>query len=269
MSDRVPSYRRHKSSGQAVVTLPDGLGNRRDVLLSKYGSKESRVEYARVIAEWEAVGRTLPPQQPTASLSVNELLIRFWAWAEKHYRKPDGNPTGEMKDYQLTLRPLRKLYGLTQAVDFGPLALKALRAEMIRQPVTRRIKARDQQTGKLTWQERTIRTGLARGVINQRLGRIKRVWKWGVSEQLVPETTYRALLTVEGLHRGRSDARETEPVLPVPIAFVEATLPHLMPTVADMVLLQLHSGMRPGEVSRHARHRSGHDGQGLDVSAWE
>src|SRR5205823_5239332 len=36
-----PSYRRHKQSGQAVVTLPDGLGGRHDVLLGKFGSKES------------------------------------------------------------------------------------------------------------------------------------------------------------------------------------------------------------------------------------
>jgi integrase len=247
MSDRVPSYRHHKQSGQAVVTLPDGLGSRRDVLLGKYRSKESRLEYARVIAELEAAGRSLPPEQ-AAGLSVNELLIRFWAWAEKHYRKPDGTSTGELKEYQLTLRPLRKLYGLTLAAEFGPLALKALRGEMICQPVTRKFKVRDRQTGKLAWKEKVIGTGLCRGVINQRIGRIKRVFKWGVSEQLIPETTYRALLTVEGLHRGRSDARETKPVLPVPVAFVEDTLPHLMPTVADMVLLQLHSGMRPGEV---------------------
>ena len=35
MSDRkrsVPSYRRHKQSGQAIVTLSDGLGGRHDVL---------------------------------------------------------------------------------------------------------------------------------------------------------------------------------------------------------------------------------------------
>jgi hypothetical protein len=34
----VPSYRRHKATGQAIVTLPDGLGNRRDVLLGRHGT---------------------------------------------------------------------------------------------------------------------------------------------------------------------------------------------------------------------------------------
>jgi hypothetical protein len=59
----IPSYRKHKQSGQAIVTLSDGLGGRRDVLLGKYGTADSRQEYARVIAEWEAAGHF----RPTAS----------------------------------------------------------------------------------------------------------------------------------------------------------------------------------------------------------
>jgi hypothetical protein len=41
----------HRQSGQAVVTLPDGLGGRRDVLLGNHGTPESRAEYLRVLAE--------------------------------------------------------------------------------------------------------------------------------------------------------------------------------------------------------------------------
>jgi hypothetical protein len=58
-SSSVPSYRRHRQSGQAVVTLPDGLGRRKDILLGKYGTAVSRHEYARVVGEWEANGRRL------------------------------------------------------------------------------------------------------------------------------------------------------------------------------------------------------------------
>jgi hypothetical protein len=35
--DHVPSYRKHRQSGQAIVSLPDGMGRRRDVLLGKHG----------------------------------------------------------------------------------------------------------------------------------------------------------------------------------------------------------------------------------------
>ena len=44
---RIPSYRKHKPSGRAVVTL-DG----RDIYLGKHNSAASRAEYNRLIAEW-------------------------------------------------------------------------------------------------------------------------------------------------------------------------------------------------------------------------
>jgi hypothetical protein len=40
----VPSYRLHKQSGQARVTIRTPDGGRRDVFLGKYNSPESRVE---------------------------------------------------------------------------------------------------------------------------------------------------------------------------------------------------------------------------------
>jgi hypothetical protein len=70
--DRVPSYRRHKQSGQAIVTLRG-----RDHLLGPYGTKASRAEYDRLIAEWVANGRQ---SRPTAGgdLTVTTLIGRFW-----------------------------------------------------------------------------------------------------------------------------------------------------------------------------------------------
>jgi integrase len=57
-----------------------------------------------------------------------------------------------------------------------------------------------------------------------------------------------ALQAVPGLKLGRTEARETEPVRPVSRAVVEDTLPLLRPMQADMVRLQLETGMRPGEL---------------------
>jgi integrase len=221
--NHIPAYRLHKQSGQAIVTLTDGLGGRKDFTLGEFNSPESRAEYARLLAEWEANGRRLPKPEAAADLTVNELLVRFWPHAEQHYRHPDGTPTGELADYKLSLRPFRELYGHTAAKDFGPLALKALRQKM-------------------------IESGLCRGVVNQRIGRIRRVFKWAVAEQLIPEPVYRALMAVAGLQRGRSAARETEPVKPVADTVVDATTPYLRPQVAAMVRLQRHTGMRPGEL---------------------
>jgi integrase len=77
---------------------------------------------------------------------------------------------------------------------------------------------------------------------------VKRCWKWAVSEELIPADVWVALGSVEGLRKGRSAARETEPVKPVDEAAYTATVPQLVPTVRTMVQLQRAAGLRPGEV---------------------
>jgi integrase len=232
-SKRVPSYRLHCQSGQAIVTLTDGLGRRHDVLLGAYGTTESRSEYARVIAEWEANGRRQPQTAARAGLSINELVQAFWKHVQEHYRRPDGTATSEQEEYKRALRPVRHLYGHCPAIDFGPLALKAVRQLMI---------------DGYTHPKYGTQTALARGVVNQRTNRVRRMFKWGVEQEMVPATVLTGLQAVRGLQRGRSQARETEPVKPVALAVVEETLPYMNRFLAAMVRVQLLSGMRPGEV---------------------
>jgi integrase len=238
----VPSYRKHKQSGQAIVTLPDGTGGRRDVLLGKFGTKKSRVEYARIIGEWEAGGRS-----PGASLAkpkdltINELAFHFMRHAAQHYRRPDGTRTNEFNDYKLTLRPLTRVYGDTFACNFGPLALKAVQRSFADGNwMTDKERAR--------WSKKGWPIGCCRGVVNQRVGRIRNIFRWGVENELVPATVLFALKAVRGLQLGRTDARETEPIRPVPVDQVYKILPFLRPQVAAMVQLQLLTGMRPGEL---------------------
>jgi hypothetical protein len=126
-------YRLHRQSGQAIVTLTNGLGTRRDVLLGPHGTATSRAEYARVLAEWEANGRSVvPPIQPgpAGSVSVAEVLLAYLRYAEGYYRKND-KPTSQVERIKLALKPMRELYGHTAANDFGPKALKAVRERMI------------------------------------------------------------------------------------------------------------------------------------------
>ena len=75
------------------------------------------------------------------------------------------------------------------------------------------------------------------------------MFKWAVSRELVPVATYQSLLTVEGLRKGRTPARESEPVKPVPWEHVEAILPHVSHQVQAMVRFQLVVACRPGEVT--------------------
>jgi integrase len=230
-----PRYRFHRQSGQAVVSLPLGNGTYKDVLLGPFDTPESRQEYARILAEWEANGRKASSVLAFSveGQTINEVMLAFWKYAEQHYRRPDGTQTGELREYRSAFKPLKELYGHTAAKDFGPVALKAVRQLMIEGNENR---------------EQGRQRPLARGVVNQRIGRIKRLFKWAVAEELVPVTVHQSLLAVPGLQRGRSPARETDPVKSVPVAFVEATLPYLPERIRAMVQLLKQTGMRPGEV---------------------
>jgi hypothetical protein len=219
----VPSYRKHKQSGQAIVTLTDAVGRRRDVLLGQHSTPESRAEYARAIAEWEAHGQQLQTVAVGKSMSINELLLAYWKFAQTYYQK-NGQPTTQLDRIERALKPVKERYGQTLACDFGPLALKAVREWMIQK----------------SW---------ARGYINSCVGCIKRVFKWGVAEELVPPSVYHGLQAVEGLKRGRSAAPESRRIRPVSDGHVEATVPYMTRPVRAMVQLQRIAGMRPGEVT--------------------
>jgi integrase len=121
-----------------------------------------------------------------------------------------------------------------------------------------------------------VKSGLSRGVVNARVNRVRRVFKWAASFELVPAAVHEALRTVAGLQRGRSEAPEGEGVKPVPAEYVTATLPFLPAPVRAMAELQLLTGMRAGEAMlmraidltmigavwayRPARHKNRHRG---------
>ncbi len=58
LTKSVPKYRKHKASGQAVVTL-DG----KDFYLGPHNTDVSRREYDRLVGEWQLNGRRLPAKQ--------------------------------------------------------------------------------------------------------------------------------------------------------------------------------------------------------------
>ena len=216
---RIPSYRLHKASNKAIVTL-DG----RVVYLGEWEDEKSKAEYQRIIAEWLSNGRRLPDspaRDPSAEQTVNSLILAYWQYAKLYYQK-NGQPTSELVCIKYALRYLKDTYGHTPASEFGPKSLKAVREVM-------------------------IRADLCRKVVNDNTGRIKRLFRWATEEELVPPSTFHALTAVRGLSRGRSEARESEPVHPVSEAQVEAIKPHVSRQVWALVQLQWLTGMRAGE----------------------
>ena len=219
-TNRPPSYRLHKARNCAVVTI-----NGENRYLGPYGSPESHEKYARLIAESQANGKNLPaittPSQ-NGDLSVNALILRYLGFATSYYVK-HGKPTGEVNNIRHAVVKLKELYGRTNAKEFSPAALETIQQAM-------------------------ISPKLARTTINNRISRLKRMFRWASRKGLVPPTTYHGLLAVDGLKRGRCAARETTRVKPVPEQDFKATLSHLSGHVRAMVEIQELTGMRPGEI---------------------
>jgi serine/threonine protein kinase len=108
---RIPRYRLHRASGQAVVTI-----RARDIYLGTFGSEQSRAEYDRIIAEYIAASGV--PEDRRATLGINEFCLAYWRHAQAYY--PGATASGTIKP---VIRRFRKIYGSTRVADFGPLKL--------------------------------------------------------------------------------------------------------------------------------------------------
>ena len=217
----LPSYLLHPQRGKARAVWTDALGIRRFRMMpGAFNSPESKAAFARLLLELAA--SPVAGTGDASGISLNEVLVAYHEHAARHYRGPDAKPTSEIYEVKIVMRAIRLLYGESPVADFGPLCVKAARQQRVNE-------------------------GRSRTECNRRVGIIKRIFKWAVSEQLVPVALYQALTTVSGLQRGRTDAREMEPVVPVDDATVDATLPYLNRHVRGLVEFQRLTGARPGE----------------------
>jgi hypothetical protein len=114
--------------------VPNGRGGRTVVYLGQYDSDESRQKYARLIAEMAATPTKVLGPAADRAVTVHEVLLAFWHYAEGHYRRADGSTTDELPQYRQTFRLVKQLYGRTLAAEFGPRALKTLRQAMSEWP---------------------------------------------------------------------------------------------------------------------------------------
>ncbi|RKY12527.1 MAG: hypothetical protein DRP52_04570, partial [Planctomycetota bacterium] len=156
--------------------------------------------------------------------TLASLAAAYLHFCKQYYLDADGKTTKEAQEIGYSLKPLTELFANRGVNEFGPLRL---------------IEVRDRMIHDRDW---------SRTLINHRIGRIKRMFKWAVSRQMVSPIVYQGLLTVEGLKRGRTTARENPKRKPVDDKYVYAILPYTTPVVATMVELQLLTGMRPGEM---------------------
>ena len=149
------------------------------------------------------------------------MILRY----ADHRKASKLSPTTFAKVDKPALRRLRKLYGSVRVSDFGPASLRALQRHAL------------------------VDEGLSRQYVNKKLAPvIKRLFKWGLAQGLVPADVITRLSVTEPIKRGEFDARETKPVRAIDDEIIEQTISEMEPIPADMVRVQRLTGMRPGEV---------------------
>ena len=213
MNPKRPAYTLHKPTGQARVRLGG-----KDHYLGEFDSPNSHELYQKLVDHW------LQNQEPIdkSSITIDRLCLEYLKFVDQHYRK-NGKPTSEPNNIRIALRYLISAHGPQLARQFGPKALKDTREKMI--------------------EADCVRTS-----INRMIGRVKRLFRWGVGEELIGAEMLAALDAVCGLQRGRTPARESNPVMPVDQSEVKAVLPHVSNPVKSLIQLMLLTAARPGEI---------------------
>ena len=223
MPCHIPKLCRHRASNQGYVTDP---ATRREVYLGPWGAAETQAAYGCWVTAFLARGQAGSGSKGTSAngeaLTLAGLWVAFARYAEVEYRKA-GRATSEIGIIKRAASYCQQMFPTLLAEELTPVKLKELRASM-------------------------IADDLARSTVNQYVRRIRRAYRWAVGESLVSAAVLVGLEAVPDLRKGRGGVRDNPPVLPVALAVVEATLPHLRPHWRAVVRVQLVGGMRPGEV---------------------
>ncbi len=236
-----PSLRYHLS-GQAVVTI-DG----RDFYLGKHGSPEAFARYAVLISDYQANSLSLPegfnqraiddraflllsqkveipPEHlEVRPITVKQLTAAYRAHIDQRYSR--NHQVQDRERRKAICKVLEDHDAKTYVDDFGPRKLKEHRARFIADG------------------------DKSRKYINRMIQEIRRVFKWGIAEELVKAETLVSLKAVEPLLGGEA-AFENEERRPVDIEVVRKTAQFLSPVVRAMLRVQIKTGMRPSEICR-------------------
>ncbi|MBX3439025.1 MAG: hypothetical protein KF861_16155, partial [Planctomycetaceae bacterium] len=161
---RQPKYCHHKARDLAYVKLDGKM-----IYLGKHGSPESRDAYDREILKWRERHGLIAKHSTT----VGQLCVTFIEYADTFYVNKAGQPTGEADNFRKALRPLFRLYRHLPAAEFGPRRMLEVQKELAL------IHVRSQA--------------------NKHLSRVKSVFRWGVTQEMVPADVIVGLECVRGL----------------------------------------------------------------------
>lgn len=216
-----PAYQYHVS-GQAKVRL-----GHVDFYLGKHGTPESYARYYALLSEYNANGKVPPAKQdkpPETHQADSVILVKHIVADFRHRVLPNHEHSpAHHTCFKGLLDLLESKHGDEPADDFGPRKLESLRDSFVAK-------------------------GNSRRYANEQTGKVVKIIEHGVARELVKPDRIVALRALPPLKRGQ--ARDNPKRSGVSLDAIRETLPHLTPTAAAMVRLQLATAMRPSELFR-------------------
>ena len=189
--------------------------NGRKVQLGKWGTPEADKAYRRVVQTW-ASNLTVALIKPGEQIVLDQLCLVFL--------QARGNQN-DHGNYKTAIEVLLSVYSGEPVESFDFSHLEVVRDQFLQQ-------------------------GYCRSQINKLTSMVRSIFYWGVPRKLVPAAAAESLRYLKPLMEGQTTAPEQPPRQDVPDDVVKRSLPHLLPTVADMVRGQRAACMRPSEVCR-------------------
>ena len=188
-------------------------------------TRPKRIAEAAAWRVWESHVRFEKKKQrnPQECITVNELCDKYIEWALTYYRKSDGTPTTMVAVVRCDLREFRDLFGRKFVADLEHADMIELR-------------------------ETAIGRDLSRESVNKRLSTVKRMMAWALEENLIYAQTKAELTQIGLLKKGRSKARDGKVVTAARADEVEAVATSVVPSLGDMIRVQMLTGMRPEEI---------------------
>lgn len=202
------------------------------IYLGKWDSAEANARYHQVCS---AIATGADPLAVAADWSdkyqkplgetgttVCQLADKWRASRESHYQSPTGQSAGKVYTLRMVAERMSDRFRSLHAKLFRPHHLVDFQAEL-------------------------ANAGLSRTYVREIINMVRACFRWGVTMDIVPVEVWQSLLAVEHLPARKTAAAEPRKVESVAIERVNATLPHVSPTVQNLVLFQLLTGCRPSE----------------------
>ena len=145
---QLPQYRVHKAKNLAYARIGG-----KDVYLGRAHSPESRAQYHAVIGEYLAgkpPRKSAPRPLAKTALTIGELAERWY----HAVRSKEGANSKTTYEASYTARELTEQHATCLVIEFGPLAFKAIRSQIVAK-------------------------GRSRQGVNRLMNRIRRCIRWG------------------------------------------------------------------------------------------